>query len=50
MEQISKDHTLAEDQVERGIMTRDEVQDSQLRHILSSVIGVNPRIPYTWMN
>jgi PPM family protein phosphatase len=44
MEQISKDHTLAEDQVERGIMTRDEVQDSQLRHILSSVIGVDPRI------
>jgi serine/threonine protein phosphatase PrpC len=44
MEQISKDHTLAEDQVERGIMTRDEVRDSQLRHILSSVIGVDPRI------
>jgi serine/threonine protein phosphatase PrpC len=44
MEQISKDHTLAEDQVERGIMTRDEIQDSQLRHILSSVIGVDPRI------
>ncbi len=44
MEQVSKDHTLAEDQVERGIMTRDEVQDSQLRHILSSVIGVDPRI------
>jgi protein phosphatase len=44
IEQISKDHTLAEDQVERGIMTREEVQDSQLRHILSSVIGVDPRI------
>jgi protein phosphatase len=44
MEQVSKDHTLAEDQVERGIMTRDEVRDSQLRHILSSVIGVDPRI------
>ena len=44
IEQISKDHTLAEDQVERGIMTRDEVQDSQLRHILSSVVGVDPRI------
>ena len=40
MEQISRDHTLAEDQVERGIMTRGEVRNSQLRHILSSVIGV----------
>lgn len=44
MEQLSRDHTLAEDQVERGIMTRDEVRNSQLRHILSSVIGVDGRI------
>ncbi len=44
MEQISRDHTLAEDQVERGIMTRDEAKESQLRHILSAVIGVDGRI------
>jgi len=44
MEQISKDHTLAEDQVERGLMTPEEARDSQLRHILSSVIGVDGRI------
>jgi len=44
IEQISKDHTLAEDQVERGIMSREEAQDSQLRHILSSVIGVDSRV------
>ncbi len=44
IEQISRDHTLAEDQVERGIMTREEARDSQLRHILSSVIGVDPKI------
>jgi PPM family protein phosphatase len=44
LEQISRDHTLAEDQIERGIMSRDEVRDSQLRHILSSVIGVDGRI------
>jgi len=44
IEQISKDHTLAEDQVERGIMNRDEARDSQLKHILSSVIGVDSRI------
>ncbi len=44
MEQISRDHTLAEDQVERGIMSREEAQESQLRHILSSVIGVDNKI------
>ena len=44
IEQISKDHTLAEDQVERGIMSRQEARESQLKHILSSVIGVDSRI------
>lgn len=44
IEQISKDHTLAEDQVERGIMSREEANESQLRHILSSVIGVDSRM------
>lgn len=44
LEQISRDHTLAEDQVERGIMSREEARDSQLRHILSSVVGVDGRI------
>jgi len=44
MEQISRDHTLAEDQVERGIMSRQEARESQLRHILSAVIGVDTRI------
>ncbi len=44
IEQISKDHTLAEDQVERGIMSREEANDSQLKHILSSVIGVDSRV------
>ncbi len=44
IEQISKDHTLAEDQVERGIMSCEEARESQLRHILSSVIGVDSKI------
>lgn len=44
MEQVSRDHTLAEDQVERGIMTRQEAGESQLKHILSSVIGVDTRV------
>jgi PPM family protein phosphatase len=44
IEQISKDHTLAEDQVERGIMSREEARESQLKHILSSVIGVDSKI------
>lgn len=44
IEQISRDHTLAEDQVERGIMSRDEASESQLKHVLSSVVGVDSRI------
>ncbi len=44
IEQISKDHTLAEDQIERGIMSREEARESQLKHILSSVIGVDSRV------
>ncbi len=44
IEQISHDHTLAEDQVERGILSRDEAEASQLKHILSSVIGVDGHI------
>jgi PPM family protein phosphatase len=44
IEQISRDHTLAEDQVERGLMSREEARESQLKHILSSVIGVDSRI------
>jgi PPM family protein phosphatase len=44
MELVSRDHTLAEDQVERGIMTPREARESQLRHILSSVVGVDTRV------
>jgi serine/threonine protein phosphatase PrpC len=44
MEQISRDHTLAEDQVERGLLSREEAEASQLKHILSSVIGVDGSI------
>jgi len=44
IEQISKDHTLAQDQVERGILSAAEARESQLRHVLSSVIGVDERI------
>lgn len=44
IEQISRDHTLAQDQVERGILSEEEARESQLRHVLSSVIGVDDRI------
>jgi len=44
IEQISRDHTLAQDQVERGILSAAEARESQLRHVLSSVIGVDERI------
>jgi PPM family protein phosphatase len=44
IEQISVDHTLAEDQVGAGAMTPEEANDSELRHVLSSVLGVEPEI------
>lgn len=44
IEQISRDHTLAQDQLERGILSTEEARESQLRHVLSSVIGVDDRI------
>ncbi|MFZ5865314.1 MAG: PP2C family protein-serine/threonine phosphatase [Thermodesulfobacteriota bacterium] len=44
IEQISRDHTLAEDQFARGILTREELRDSQLKHILSSVLGVDDEV------
>jgi len=44
MEQISVDHTLAEDQVGRGAMTAEEAEDSELKHVLCSVLGVEPEI------
>ena len=44
MEQVSVDHTLAEDQVGRGAMTAEEAEDSELKHVLCSVLGVEPEI------
>jgi serine/threonine protein phosphatase PrpC len=44
MEQISVDHTLAEDQVGRGAMTPEEAEDSELKHVLCSVLGVESEI------
>jgi PPM family protein phosphatase len=44
MEQISVDHTLAEDQVIQGAMTAEEAEDSELKHVLCSVLGVEPEI------
>lgn len=44
IEQLSRDHTLAEDQVELGMITREEAHESQMKHVLSSVIGVDDRV------
>ncbi len=44
MEQISVDHTLAEDQVGRGAMTPEEAEDSELKHVLCSVLGVESQV------
>ena len=52
--QITRDQTLAEALVDQGVLTRDDVADSQWAHVLSSSIGgsqtapVVTRIRLTW--
>jgi serine/threonine protein phosphatase PrpC len=39
IERLSKDHTVVAQQVEMGIMTRQEAQDSSLKHVLTKNLG-----------
>jgi len=38
-EKLSKDHTVVSEQVEMGIMTKEEAQNSTLRHVLTRNLG-----------
>lgn len=39
LRQITTDHTLAQQQVDNGLLTQDEAEDSNLGHMLLNVIG-----------
>ena len=44
IERLSKDHTVVAEQVEMGIMTEEEAQNSPLSHILTRNLGSNKEV------
>jgi protein phosphatase len=44
IEQITDDHTVVSEQVERGLMTKEEAADSPMRHILTRALGAAPEV------
>jgi serine/threonine protein phosphatase PrpC len=44
IDQITDDHTVVSEQVERGLMTREEAADSPLRHVLTRALGTSPDV------
>ena len=44
IEQITDDHTMVSEQVARGLMTREEAAQSEMRNILSRALGIGPDI------
>ena len=45
LRQITRDQTLAEDLVERGVLTRERARESPLSHVLWSAIGASEAAP-----
>lgn len=44
IEQITDDHTVVSEQVERGLMTKEEATESHMRHILTRALGTAPEV------
>jgi protein phosphatase len=44
IEQMTDDHTVVSEQVEKGLMTREEAADSAMRHILTRALGITPDV------
>jgi protein phosphatase len=42
--QLTRDHSLVQEQVDDGILTRDEAQDSQLRHLITRALGIKATV------
>lgn len=45
LEQVTRDQTVAQDLVERGVLTREVAARSPLRHVLASAIGAPEAVP-----
>lgn len=44
IEQITDDHTVVSEQVERGLMIKEEADESHMRHILTRALGTAPDV------
>ena len=44
LEQITDDHTIVSEQVQKGLMTREEADQSGMRHILTRALGIDPDV------
>jgi len=44
LKQLTKDHSLVEDQVEQGLITKDEARNHRLRNVLLRAVGVNEEL------
>ena len=42
--QISRDHSLVQQQIDRGIITREEAQESQYRHLITRALGLKEAV------
>jgi protein phosphatase len=44
VQQISKDHSWVEEQVEKGILTREQAENHQYRNLLARALGTRPQV------
>jgi protein phosphatase len=42
--QISRDHSLVQQQIDRGIISREEAQESQYRHLITRALGLKESV------
>jgi protein phosphatase len=45
LRQVTRDQTLAQDLVDKGVLTRERAKSSPLHHVLSSAIGASEALP-----
>lgn len=44
LDQLTRDHSMVQEQVDLGIITRDQANQSRLRNILTRAVGINPQL------
>lgn len=44
LQQLTTDHSLVQEQYQKGLITRDEMETSDMRHIITRVLGSHPDV------